>query len=832
LARRWPLAIIAGWCVLALISVVVVVSGIAINTDSSDMISPKAPYRVAAAKVNEAFPDLGDQLVVLVESETPDEADAFAAALAARLEGRGEVKSLLAAPAHPFFRQNGLLFLEIEELEDLLAKLTNAAPLIERLGPDPELATLFDALADAAESEGVSADQETLDALYGGLARVFTDDDAVLSWMGLLSTGEPPEDRVLISLDPVLDYTKLKPAKAVKQAILEEAEVVRAAEGLEAEVLVTGDPVLRTEELETVSGGVGWALGLSALLVAGLLYVAFRSAKLVFACLLAITLSVILTAGIAVALFSELNLISVAFAVLMVGLGADFSIHLLIHLQHKHRQKTAPRAARYRTVRMIGTALALTAPTTALAFFSFVPTAFIGMNQLGIIAGLGVLIAFLIAMTLIPAIVADPPAGREPKPLFGEAFAKRARPLGLVVLLLGVISFFLLPQARFDADPMALRAKNAPSVIAFNRIADDERASPYRLNLIAGDEETLLDKASLFGGAETVDSTRHLFSFVPDEQDLKLTLIDAAAVGLGFAVISGGTIPPEFDEALARLKVSLSGEEGEAAGALLSVLTQQSQAELEAAAPRVFRFWPQQRARLADQLQAGFVSIDDVPEVLKGRYLSPEGAYRLEILPAGGAAGVSDRRRFVGEVLALDPDAAGAARSALAAGDIIGRSMVQASLTAAVLVALLLFAVTRSVKVLVLLIVPLVLAGSLTTATGTLFGLPYNFANVLVLPLIIGIGIDSGIHLAFRAAATGRPLEAVQGPTGRAVLFSALTTIASFGSLAVSEHRGTASMGLLLTIGMAWTLAVMLLVLPPLAQLLYGQRRQPVRRTP
>ncbi|MEM7518053.1 MAG: MMPL family transporter, partial [Planctomycetota bacterium] len=401
-ARKRRFIVFVFWALMAALSVWQVATRLAINTDSSDMISPDAPFRVAASKLNAAFPDLSDQVLIIVRSGTPDEASAFTEALAEKLAARDEVASILAPPSEPFFKENGLLFLEVEELEDLLAKLTNAAPLIERLGPDPTLATLLDALAEASEQDGATADQETLDSLYASLAEIFTDDEAVLSWQRLLAPGDPPEAEVLFTLDPVLDYTKLKPAQAVKTAILEEADAVRA-EGLDAEVMITGEPVLRTEELEAVSAGIGWALGLSGVFVAILLSIAFRSARLVVAALLAIALSVILTAGVAVALFGELNLISVAFAVLMVGLGADFSIHLLIHLRDERGRGVGERAASYRTVRHIGAALMLTAPTTAIAFFSFAPTEFIGMNQLGVIAGVGVMIAFLVAMTLIPA---------------------------------------------------------------------------------------------------------------------------------------------------------------------------------------------------------------------------------------------------------------------------------------------------------------------------------------------------------------------------------------------------------------------------------------------
>ncbi|MEM1379790.1 MAG: MMPL family transporter [Pseudomonadota bacterium] len=828
-ARRFKVVTVLFWLLMTALAVWQVVTGISINTNSSDMISAKAPFRVAASTLKAEFPNLGDQVLVIVEADTPDEATAFTDELARRLAIRSEVRSVLAPPSEDFFRQNGLLFLEVGELEDLLAKLTSAAPLIERLGPDPTVATLFDALAEAAEQDGSgAADQETLDALYTQLTEVLAREDRDLSWETLLAPGEAPDNRVLFSLDPVLDYTKLKPAQAVKSAILDEAQAIREEGALDAAVFVTGDPVLRTEELEAVSSGIGWALGLSGLLVTALLSFAFRSPVLVASCLIAIILSVVLTAGVAVALFGELNLISVAFAVLMVGLGADFSIHLLVHLRHEADRGLSERAASYRVCREIGTALSLTAPTTAIAFFSFAPTQFIGMTQLGVIAGLGVMIAFLVAMTMIPALVGlfrMPPSAQLPSEGTSRGLRMIVWPVGIVVFLLGAASVALLPRARFDADPMALRAQSAPSVIAFDKLVEEETATPYRLNVLAKDPETLESRATRLSDLETVDSVRHFYSFVPKDQDLKLELIDAASVGLGFALISGGDIDQDLAPALDRLKAALADEPGEAGAAFLNELTGKSPEDIEAAGPRMFKFWPRQRSVLTEQLRAGFVTEADVPDVIRDRYISPDNMLRIEILPTGGAVSLADRRAFVDDVLAVAPDAAGAARTALSAGDIIGRAMVQASLTAAVLVSVLVFAVVRSWRSLILLVIPLFLAGSLTTATGTLFGLPYNFANVLVLPLIIGIGIDSGIHLALRAQRTGDALAAVQGPTGKAVVFSALTTIASFGSLIISDHRGTSSMGALLTIGMVWVLSTMLFVLPPLSALLYGRKK-------
>ncbi|MEM7740619.1 MAG: MMPL family transporter [Pseudomonadota bacterium] len=832
-AERARILTLLFWIVMTALAGWQVSSRIAISTDTSEMISPDAPHRQASARINAAFPKLSEQVLVVVEATTADGASAFTDELSARLRERPEVQSLLAAPSEPFFRQNGLLFLEVDELEDLLARLTKAAPLLERLGPDPTIATLLEALAEAAEQEnGAITDLETLDRLYTALNEVITTDDKIFSWQALLSTEDAPSNRVLFTLQPVLDYSRLRPAQGVKDAILEEADAVRAETGLSAMVMITGDPVLRSEELEAVSRGIGWAFALSGVLVAILLFVALSSKLMVTACLLSIILSVVLTAGVAVTLFEELNLISVAFAVLMVGLGADFSIHLLVHLRSEVGRTESLRASFYRTSRKIGTALALAAPTTALAFFSFAPTEFIGMNQLGVIAGLGVLIAFLVSVTLIPALLG----------VFPSSFGRRALgevpetppstlildrvviPFGLLIGGLGIASLFLLPQARFDADPMALRAKNAPSVVALNLISEDEGASPYRLSVLATNEDDIRAKAASLGAQDTVDSTRHLFSFVPEDQFLKLDLIDAAGVGLSFALMSGGSVDDELAIAIGRLETALSEGTSEAGEVFLQTLRSNSMQKIEAAAPRVFLFWPRQRALLREQLMASPVGVDDLPAPLKERYASDEGVYRVEILPVDGALSVPERRAFVKQVLEVEPAAAGSARSALAAGDIIGRSMVQASLTAALLVSVLVLLFLRSLKLLVLLLVPLILAGSLTTATGTLFDIPYNFANVLVLPLIIGIGIDSGLHLALQAERRGDGLAAVRGPTGRAVLYSALTTIASFGSLVISEHRGTSSMGALLTIGMVWVLATMLFVLPPLAGLLYKRR--------
>jgi len=216
------------------------------------------------------------------------------------------------------------------------------------------------------------------------------------------------------------------------------------------------------------------------------------------------------------------------------------------------------------------------------------------------------------------------------------------------------------------------------------------------------------------------------------------------------------------------------------------------------------------------------VTLEDLPAGLTSRYLAQDGMARLEIIPKSDVRDTKNRRKFVSDVKSVAPHVTGSARTVQDAGDIIQTSMLQAVVTALISVSLLLYLVVRNVRLVIIMLIPLILAGVLTTATGVLFNLPYNFANVIVLPLLIGIGVDSSLHLALQnkgqqsqPASAPRP-NTSQNVTARAVVFSAVTTIASFGSLSFSAHRGTSSMGLLLMIAISWVLICTLLVTPAL----------------
>ena len=372
---------------------------------------------------------------------------------------------------------------------------------------------------------------------------------------------------------------------------------------------------------------------------------------------------------------------------------------------------------------------------------------------------------------------------------------------------------------------MALRAKTAPSVTAFNLLFDQTETKPYRLSILADSPEAAQKIGEDITQFETVETTQSLLSFIPKDQYDKLDLIDYTAIGLEFALSGEGVAPVSGAEPAADLEQALQEYDTPAARELEPILRQWreqtvTEPNLQTFTERdLFFYWPHQRDRLRKQITASEVKLADLPESLIQRYRAENGQNRLDIIPANDVRNIQARKAFVEEVVQFAPGATGSARTVQDAGDIIRKSMLQAVITALIAVSALLYFVVRNGRLVIIMLVPLILAAILTTATGVIVNLPYNFANVIVLPLLIGIGVDSSLHLALQNRAENRQnktISMIDKITPRAVVFSAVTTIASFGSLSFSAHRGTASMGLLLMISIIWVLICTLSVTPAL----------------
>lgn len=841
LSRRAGLFLLAAFVALTAAAGWFSAANLKVNTDTSAMVSPDLDFQLRAKELRDAFPEIKNDIAVIIRAPTLDEAEAFTAALRKRALERPDIFDEVFAPsADPFFRENGLLYLQTDILEQRLTQMTNASGLIESLVKAPTAGQLFSTLADNdALAERSELGRDMLGRLYGELADVVEasgrGEKRPFSWLGALSTDEPQVAYTrMVYLSPKLDYERLQPAKQAIDGLKSEITAINATFDGRIETYITGDPALRADELAAVTTGIELSFLISILSVGALLLICFRSGALSAATLSALIITIVLTAAFAAAFIGELNLVSVAFTVLLVGLGLDFAIHLLLHVQERYSAGEDMRAALKGSVHEVGTALVLAALTTSLGFFAFIPTKFNGIAQLGVIAGVGVLIALFVSLTFIPAALGVIGGGKRVfKPRAAKngnsVFSALTIPVAAVTVLIGVGALLLVPQARFDADPMALRDPNAPSVIGFNLLFNDPNTIPYRVSKLAASEaETKAVIDAAYAVAE-VGGVRSLLDFIPDNQDDKLTLIDFASGPLVYALSAEKDVAaaPTARDGAAKLAARLTAayEPGTPARRLADALAQLDETGLSAAEQNIFTYWPDLVSRLGEQFNVAPVDIETLPDTLRRRYLSQSGKWRIDILPKDDVRDPKILKAFVTAVEAKIPGVAGGAIQSQKAGQVISEAMIQATSIALVIITLFLFVLLRRPGEILLMLFPLALAAVLTTATGVLLNIPFNYANVIVLPLLMGIGIDSGIHLVMRRRQLDEGETIFGASTPRAVLFAALTTVASFGSLMLSPHRGTASMGELLSIAIGFTLLCTLVVLPAAFRLLARPNR-------
>ncbi|MFQ5350985.1 MAG: hypothetical protein ACE5EG_11130, partial [Thermoanaerobaculia bacterium] len=397
------------------------------------------------------------------------------------------------------------------------------------------------------------------------------------------------------------------------------------------------------------------------------------------------------------------------------------------------------------------------------------------------------------------------------------------RALVWLALGVGLAGAALAPQSCFDADPMNLRDPDAQSVRTYGWLAADPVLAPLRLSLLAANGDEAVAAVAALKAVPEVRAAHWLGDLVPDDQMAKLDLIDLAYPSLLHAVegapadLAGDTAPvtPET------LALRLEAEPGTAAATLAAELRayagRSAPVRDAALAGEIFRYFPLLIDRLRLQLDAGEVTAEALPAPLSARYLSPDGRLRVEIAPAAYLRDTAAMHAVVAAVSAATPGAAGPPDQITAAAGSVAGAILQAAALAFFGCALLAWAMLRDVARIAAILLPLLLAGAVTMGASAVLDLPFNYANVIVLPLLIGIGIASGVHFALRAS--HRSGSVFDTSTPRAVLYSALTTIAAFGTLGLSEHRGTASMGILLAISLAAAVVMIFALTPALVRL-------------
>ena len=839
---RFPWLIIVLGLIAAAGASVYAARHFAINTDINKLISDDLDWRQRETDFEKAFPSHYGSSLIVVDAPLVEYASRGGSELTNRLKARTELfRTVEDTGGSEFFARNGLLFQPTEDVSRFSQGIGQAAPIVGTLVGDPSLRGLTRALS--LGLVGVQSKLVTLDAMARPLSMASqTIEDALagrpasFSWQSMLN-GQPPEARDLrrlIEVRPVLDFSALQPGEASSNAIRQIASDLQLAQKYQARVRLTGMVPMADEEFATVQHGALANAIVTIIVVLVILWLALRSARLILAVFINLFVGLTLTAALGLMMVGALNMISVAFAVLFVGLGVDFGIQFSVRYRAERHEipKLCPALAQ--AAEKIGIPLTLAAAAVAAGFMSFLPTDYRGLSELGQIAGAGMLIAYATSITLLPALITvfNPPG--EPEAIGYEALApvdwflqEYRVPVIVGTLLVAIAGSPLLYFLTFDFDPIHLRSPETESISTLLDLGGDPRVGINSINVVTPSLDEATAAAERVRSLPQVSQATTLMSFVPQDQDKKLALIKELGRKLGQTLQTAPSKAPTDAENIAALnniadQLNKMGGNSPGAGAAAakrlaaaSVKLAQADEAIRARAQTAF-FVPLETdiAQLRAFLGAERVTRDNLPQTIKQLWVTPDGRARVEIVPKGNTNDTEVLRSFARAVLAVYPNATGGPISILESGRTVVTAFFEAGFYALVSIAILLWIVLRRFGDVLLTLVPLLLAGVVTLEICVLIGMPLNFANIIALPLLLGVGVAFKIYyiMAWRSGRT----NLLQSSLTRAVIWSALTTATAFGSLWLSRHPGTSSMGKLLALSLVCTLAAAVLFQPAL----------------
>ncbi|AWN55146.1 MMPL family transporter [Methylobacterium sp. 17Sr1-1] len=842
--RRWLVLVAA--LLLTVASAVTAAHLFRINTDVERLITPDVPWRQDEIQFEKTFPQRSNLLVAVIDGQTPEQAEEAANRLTQALSSRKDLLPVVYRPdGGPFFDKNGLLLMPQKDLEQTTEKLIQQQGLLGPLAADPSLRGIMQAMVMGAQ--GVKAGQAKPDDLVGPMGqmkdvfdKVLKGEPAQLSWQLLLAGGkaEPSDLRRFVIAQPVLDYDALQPGEKATQLIRETARNLGLTEANGVRVRLTGQVAVADDEFATLADDAGLNYSVTGGAIVLFLWLALRSGSLVIAVLITTFAGLIVTAALGLLMVGELNPISVAFAALFVGLGIDFGIQFAVRYRADRFAESDLVQAIRSAARGVGWSLTLAAVSLLAGFFSFLPTDFRGVSELGLIAGVGMIVAYLASLTMLPALIAvlRPPGEKQEVGTASMAsvdhwiLANRK----LVLVLTGLVTVAGLPLLYwlpFDSNPMHLRSAKVESVATYLDLTKDPKTSPNTIDVVVPNRDAIAPMVKKLMALPSVAGVIDIDTFVPADQDQKLATIEDAAQVMGPVLNPPRVAPAPNDRevvtairnAVTALRGISQGAQGaaNAAGPLATIqgftdtLDRLAGAEpsvREAAANAVVPNLKALLTRLRSLLAPAKITLENLPAQIRSDWVAADGKARIEVQPKGNSNDNAVLRRFSKEVLSVAPHATGAPVATTRSSHTILGAFIEAGLLALLSIFIILSVALRRPWDVAMALGPLVLATLWTLEALYLIGMPLNFANIIALPLMLAVGVAFHIYyvIAWRAGVA----DMLASSLTRAIFFSALTTGTAFGSLVLSSHPGTASMGKLLALSLFFTLVAAFFIVP------------------
>jgi len=854
-------------------------STITFKTSTLHLLPPGQRYATLYQQYSEDFGEL-DDIVVVVQARTVEESKAYAARLVRELRNSPIRFQRVAYRIDPKrFEGRALLYLSAEELAEIRDKIFDYQEFMEAFAGAPTLGQLIEGINQQIAAAFVShffdvglrdsaavADFRFLREL---LTQISERMDRPLPyrspWGTLFSFGEAGEDSGYFFSDDKSLLFMLVESASEKGSFTDDRAAIETIRGYisdlqrdfpAVQVGVTGPPTLSNDEMTAAFRDSEVATVLAFALTLGLVLLAFRRVGKPLLMLAVLAVSLAWSMGIVTLTVGHLTIFSVMFISIVVGIGIDYGIYFLFRYEEEIFLGRNLREALELTAARSGPGILLGAVTAAATFYVLTLTDFRGIQEFGFISGTAILMAFLAMLTFFPALLvlvdrrhATRPRGRIPRaielerirvPLL-EWLTRHPKAVLVVSGLVTVFSLWALRTVGFDYNLLNLQAEGTESVMWEKKILATAERSGFTALATAASLDELRRKHAAFERLPSVSEVDSVLMLIPDQQPEKVKLIrDFAplvapvrvgrprALDLDHLIAALGTLKRRFDLAVAEAGASGPDPEVEAVrGQVIALVAKLTAADRDMIEPalnhfqaQLYRDFVEKFHTLQRNLRPQPVTLRDVPEELRRKFIGSSGRFLLQIHPRVDIWDREGATRFVEELRSVDPDVTGPPIITYEAIRLMEKAYRQGTIYAFVLVAGLAALMIRRVTETCLALVPLVLGTLWTVGLMYLFDLKFNLANVWGLPLIIGAAAEYGLNVVVRfmeGRTHGGPLLARS--TVMAVVLNGLTTIAGFGSLLVAHHQGIWSLGLLLTIGACASLASSLLVLPVLIRL-------------
>ena len=828
------------WTCMAVLAVLTVVLGwIAVtqfrmNSNLSDLITQDAPWRADFDHFERQFPDLVRTAVVVLSGDSLKQVELASTQVIAHLRSKPEFFRAVAAPgSEAFFRDHALLYMGLDELDDMADRLAEAQPWLSAVATDPSMRGILRLVAEGLENDPPAGFARIIELLSDSAAAVLRGEEGTIWWTDELFPVDGKRYQ-LIFVQPKSTFSATLPDAAVMQELRRMRAMLPLPDTVQLHF--TGELALQHEEIEAATAGVTMAGWLVLVLLFLVMIVGVRSAKIIAATFLMLAVGFLWTSAYAMLTVGEYNTLSLVFIVMFFGLGVDFALHFSLRYQESiNRDGSDVAAALSASAASVGRAITLCTVTTAVGFLGFWPTDYQGLADLGVISAGGMVIAWLLTFTLLPAFytLAGPPRHHTMDLPSGEKLVNwlighRRWVIGVVVLL-GILGGYGASRANFDYSVLALKDPDAESMLALRELQREELSTDYQLVALG-------PEAPAKEGLEALSVVREVRTpadWVPADQQDKLHTIEDLQLMLWSALFPDEVKTAPHPEALrirgrdllTRLEALLL--DPNAAVDLTPASLERFRSQLMGMLSADDALWLRWQRGVIEHLQSELswlrratavtdVEFADLPGSVRSRLVSRDGEVLTVITPAQNIADVSALSAFITEVRQHLPHATGRPVIEWGVGSIVVTAFQQALVFALIAITLILMVALRRARVVLLILLPLMLSAVFTLALGVVFGMPINMANILVIPLIFGLGVDNGIHVVDRYLGEGDVDHLMHSSTPRAVLLSTLTTIGAFAALSISPHAGTASIGMLLTIAVGLLLLITLFLLPVL----------------